>query len=456
MSEFIVIQVGQCGNQIGSAFWPSVLEEHGFLHDITSTQKYNLSPKKKLNDALHSFFWSPNGIPNDCQTLYDLQKSKTKARAVLVDMEESVVGRYDRGPLRNLFDKTCSLTNHPGSGNNWAIGHYLHARDHNEKFIDILRRSAERCDFLHGFLLMFSLGGGTGSGLGTAIVNLVQDEFPLVDRLITCVHPGIYNDVVTSPYNIGLSLQKLSEHATCVFPIDNKALGDICLRLKPTKDMVNWKPYKDMNSIIVKMLLNLTSGSRFPGPLNLDMNELATNLVPRPRLHYLSCSLSPLHFGCSKDVGYRPRDLFVEVCSRDNQLDRINSLSGTILSSALICRGDVPLFTCRDYVNRFQAKFKFVGWNKTGIKTSLCSIPAAGVSSSLLSLTNSSNMSSLFQDALHHFNLLYRRKAHVHHYTNVDGFESSDFDVAKESMLDSIQRYNEASHVINIPRLKLL
>lgn len=36
------------------------------------------------------------------------------------------------------------------------------------------------------------------------------------------------------------------------------------------------------------------SGSRFPGNLNMDMNEIATNLVPYPQLHYIFSSVSPL------------------------------------------------------------------------------------------------------------------------------------------------------------------
>ena len=34
-------------------------------------------------------------------------------------------------------------------------------------------------------------------------------------------------------------------------------------------------------------LVNLTSSMRFEGPLNVDLNEITTNLVPYPRLHYI-------------------------------------------------------------------------------------------------------------------------------------------------------------------------
>lgn len=43
-------------------------------------------------------------------------------------------------------------------------------------------------------------------------------------RFVTCVHPGEYNDVVTSPYNIAHSLRLLTEHASFVIPVDNKVM----------------------------------------------------------------------------------------------------------------------------------------------------------------------------------------------------------------------------------------
>lgn len=44
---------------------------------------------------------------------------------------------------------------------------------------------------------------------------------------------------------------------------------------------------------IVNMMISF-SGSRFPGSLNMDMNEVATNLVPYPKLHYIFSSTCPV------------------------------------------------------------------------------------------------------------------------------------------------------------------
>lgn len=39
---------------------------------------------------------------------------------------------------------------------------------------DQLKRAAEDADSLQGFLLLHSLGGGTGSGLGTYLLGLME------------------------------------------------------------------------------------------------------------------------------------------------------------------------------------------------------------------------------------------------------------------------------------------
>ena len=49
-----------------------------------------------------------------------------------------------------------------------------------------------------------------------------------------------------------------------------------------------------MNSLVARLLTDLTASMRFAGDLNVDLNEITTNLVPFPRLHYLLSSVSPV------------------------------------------------------------------------------------------------------------------------------------------------------------------
>ena len=76
-----------------------------------------------------------------------------------------------------------------------------------------------------------SLGGGTGSGLGTLLMQKIKEEYP--DRIFTAYSvlpsPKVSN-VVTEPYNTVLSMNCLLENADQVVCLDNEALYDICFR----------------------------------------------------------------------------------------------------------------------------------------------------------------------------------------------------------------------------------
>ena len=48
--------------------------------------------------------------------------------------------------------------------------------------LDVVRREAESCECLQGFQLTHSLGGGTGSGMGTLLISKIREEFP--DRIM--------------------------------------------------------------------------------------------------------------------------------------------------------------------------------------------------------------------------------------------------------------------------------
>lgn len=63
---------------------------------------------------------------------------------------------------------------------------------------------------------------GTGSGLGSCVLNLLEEEFPDVCRFVTAVYPSAEDDVITSPYNSVLAMRELTEHADCVLPVENQ------------------------------------------------------------------------------------------------------------------------------------------------------------------------------------------------------------------------------------------
>ena len=63
-----------------------------------------------------------------------------------------------------------------GAGNNWAKGHYTVGAELVDSVLDVVRKESESCDCLQGFQLTHSLGGGTGSGMGTLLISKIREE----------------------------------------------------------------------------------------------------------------------------------------------------------------------------------------------------------------------------------------------------------------------------------------
>ena len=203
------------------------------------------------------------------------------------------------------------------------------------------------------------------------------------------------------------------------------------------------KPFDAMNNIVANLILNMTSSSRFEGSLNVDLNEITMNLVPFPKLHYLVSSLTPLY--SLADVRLPPRRLdqmFSDAFSRDHQLIKADPKHSLYLACALMVRGNVEVSDIRRNIERLKPSLNFIHWNQEGWKTGLCSVPPVGQPYSLLSLANNTCIRHTFQDLKDRFMKLYRRKAHVHHYTHVDGLEMSQFDLSLESLNSLIKEYS--------------
>lgn len=219
--EVLTIQVGQCGNQIGCRFWDLVLREHA-----------HVSKTSVFDSALSSFFRNVDtrySDPLDISVGDGRNPIRTlKARSILVDMEEGVVNSLLSGPLADIFDARQRITDVSGSGNNWAHGHHLYGPMYRDSIEEKVRQGVEHCESLQCFLLLHSLGGGTGSGLGTFILQSLEDLYPEVFRFVSCVCPSKDDDVITSPYNTTLALRALIDSAHCVLPVSNDALVSVC------------------------------------------------------------------------------------------------------------------------------------------------------------------------------------------------------------------------------------
>ena len=103
----------------------------------------------------------------------------------------------------------------------------------NDEILEMLDREADGSDSLEGFLLCHSTAGGTGSGLGSYLLERLNDRYPKKLIQTYSVFPNNDADVVVSPYNCLLTAKRLIQNADASVVIDNNALQRIATdRLK--------------------------------------------------------------------------------------------------------------------------------------------------------------------------------------------------------------------------------
>ena len=367
-------------------------------------------------------------------------------------MEDGVLKQLLKSKIGELFDNKRFIQDSTGSGsgNNWAHGYAGYGPAYRETLLESVRKTAEECSSLQSFFLMHSLGGGTGSGLGSYILCALEDAFPEVFRFTASVFPSEDDDVITSPYNSLLASTKLIEHADCVLPIDNDSLMRMVRNMRDLEEgdqlaetaEEKRAAYKDMNSIVAHLLSNLTCSMRFPGSLNIDINEITMNMVPFPRMHFLLSSISPLY--SIKKTKKIPRSLdqiFLDALNPKNQLIECESYKGKTTAMGFLLRGDISFSDVSRNIEKISKKVQMVDWNSEGFKYGICGVPTMNHDKALLCLTNNTAFSDILRKIRRRFLKLYKKQFFLHHYTEY--IERDLFDYSAEVNKGLIEEYCE-------------
>ena len=144
---------------------------------------------------------------------------------------------------------------------------------------------------MQGFLVFRSFGGGTGSGFTSLLLDRLSVEFGKKSKLEFSVYPAPQiSTAVVEPYNSVLTTSTTLEHSDCAFIVDNEAIYDVCRRNLD----IELPTYSNLNRLIAQVVSSITASLRFEGSLNFDLNDIQTNLIPYPRVHFPLISYAPL------------------------------------------------------------------------------------------------------------------------------------------------------------------
>ncbi|KAF8565911.1 hypothetical protein P879_02432 [Paragonimus westermani] len=441
MRECISLHIGQCGVQIGNACWELYCLEHGLKPDGCVPSEH--STLGVHDDSLQTFF--SECIPG-----------KFVPRSIYLDLEPNVIDEVRTGNYRQLFHPTTLISGKEDAANNYARGHYTLGREIAELVLDRIRKLVDLCDGLKAFLIFHSFGGGTGSGFTSLLMEWLCLDYGNVSKLEFAVYPAPHiSTAIVEPYNAILNTHTTLELSDCVFMVDNEALYSV-LRQKLAVDRPS---YVNVNRLLCQVVSSITAALRFEGPMNVDIMEFQTNLVPYPRIHYPLAVYAPTM--SAETVYHEPTNVgdITKACFQpNNQLLDCDPRHGKYMSCCLLYRGDItPKDVTLAIANiKTQRSVQFVDWCPTGFKVGINYQPPtvipggdlAKVQRALCMLSNTTAVAECWGRLNQKFDLMYAKRAFVHWFVG-EGMEEGEFAEAREDLAALEQDYEEVGYDSN-------
>jgi tubulin alpha len=92
-------------------------------------------------------------------------------------LEPTVIDEVRTGTYRQLFHPEQLISGKEDAANNFARGHYTIGKEIVDLCLDRIRKLADNCTGLQGFLIFNSVGGGTGSGFGSLLLERLSVDY---------------------------------------------------------------------------------------------------------------------------------------------------------------------------------------------------------------------------------------------------------------------------------------
>ena len=451
----VSIHLGQAGCQLGATLWDLLRKEHRIQpngkFETSSSPTEHFGPLATVNTKIDTFF-------GECAN------GRYRPRAIFADLDAYTIETIKESPSGESYHPNQLIAGKEDAAGNFASGYYLRGHEFIGSLLERIDKMVEASGTIQGFIMTRSLGGGTGSGLSSLLLQILQEKYPKTGKITFDILPSLsVPETNVEPYNVVLASHNSIDTTDLSILFEQDAILRMCSELLE----IELPTTGHCDAIIAQVISTLLSPLHLEGTVNRSLAELRMNLVPYKRMHFPVASYAPFPSLNKTPGNTNMKHLLRHILHQSYQTVDCNPINENYMALSTIFRGaDANL----DGLHRIERllprlrivhpRFKFVDWvpknyaagvssfrpaalDRSGIRTT--NMTAAG-------LINSPAVVSAWKGFLAKARAMKAGKLFVNWYES-EGLLESELNDAMGNLHGLMEEYKEVSRGVDVSRV---
>ena len=267
---------------MGATLWDLLRKEHRIQpngkFETSSTPTDHFGPLATVNTKIDTFF-------GECAN------GRYRPRAIFADLDVNTIETIAESPSGESYHPNQLISGKEDAAGNFATGYYVRGQEFIGSLLERIDQMVEVSGAIQGFLITRSLGGGTGSGLSSLLLQILQEKYPKTCRITFDILPSLtLPETNVEPYNVVLASHNSIDATDLSVLFEQDAILRMCSELLEMEAPTT----VHFDAIMAQVISTLLSPLHLEGTVNRSLAELRENLVPYKRMHFPVASYAPL------------------------------------------------------------------------------------------------------------------------------------------------------------------